>query len=108
MQSVLQKLVQSWKKGSFEPVYVFAGEEPFWVHAATDALLEHALPEADRAFNQSVLYGRDVDARAVASEAKRFPMMAERTVVVVREAQDLRNLEDLAAYVAQPQPQTVL
>ncbi len=108
MQSVLQKLIQSWKKGSFEPVYVFAGEEPFWVHAATEALLELALPEADRAFNQSVLYGRDVDARAVAAEAKRFPMMAERTVVVVREAQDLRNLEDLASYVDQPQLQTVL
>ena len=108
MQSVVNKLVAQWDKGQFAPVYVVAGEEPFFAHALTDALLERALPEADRAFNQSVLYGRDVDARSVESEAKRFPMMAERTVVVVREAQDLRNLEDLAAYVKNPQPQTVL
>lgn len=108
MQAVVNKVVAKWRQGEFAPVYVVAGEEPFFVHALTDALLELALPEADRAFNQSVLYGRDVDARSVESEAKRYPMMAERTVVVVREAQDLRNLEDLATYVKNPQPQTVL
>ena len=108
MQAVVNKVVAKWRQGEFAPVYVVAGEEPFFVHVLTDALLELALPEADRAFNQSVLYGRDVDARSVESEAKRYPMMAERTVVVVREAQDLRNLEDLATYVKNPQPQTVL
>ena len=108
MQAVVNKVVAKWRQGEFSPVYVVAGEEPFFVHVLTDALLELALPEADRAFNQSVLYGRDVDARSVESEAKRYPMMAERTVVVVREAQDLRNLEDLATYVKNPQPQTVL
>jgi DNA polymerase III subunit delta len=94
MQSVVNKLIQSWKSGQFAPVYVFAGEEPYFVNAATEALLELALPEADRVFNQSLLYGRDADARTVMSEAKRFPMMAERTVVVVREAQEMRSLED--------------
>ncbi|MFZ9777427.1 MAG: DNA polymerase III subunit delta [Schleiferiaceae bacterium] len=108
MQAVVNKVVAKWRQGEFSPVYVVAGEEPFFVHVLTDALLELALPEADHAFNQSVLYGRDVDARSVESEAKRYPMMAERTVVVVREAQDLRNLEDLATYVKNPQPQTVL
>ena len=67
MQSVVNKLIQSWKSGQFAPVYVFAGEEPYFVNAATEALLELALPEADRVFNQSLLYGRDADARRTAS-----------------------------------------
>lgn len=104
------------KKGNLKPVYFLQGEEPYDIDRISDAIEQHALTEEERSFNQSILYGKETDIQAVLSEAKRFPMMAPRQVVIVREAQEMRQLiptgEDakcaLTAYAKQPQPTTVL
>lgn len=92
----------------FRPIYFLMGEEPYFIDQLVNRLENEVLDEAEKGFNQSVLYGKDVKAEDVVSEAKRFPMMSERQVVVVKEAQHIRNIEDLKSYADQPQPSTVL
>ena len=85
------------------------GEEPYYIDKISDYIEDNILDEADKGFNQMVLYGRDVSIDDVVSNAKRYPMMAERQVVIVKEAQDLsRTIEKLITYVENPQPTTVL
>lgn len=85
------------------------GEEAYYIDKVSDYIEDNVLDEAEKGFNQMVLYGRDVTIDDIVSNAKRYPMMAERQVVIVKEAQDLsRTIEKLAAYVANPQPSTVL
>ena len=85
------------------------GEEPYYIDAISDFIEKNVLAEEEKGFNQMVLYGRDVAVDEIVSNAKRYPMMAERQVVIVKEAQDLsRTIEKLASYVENPQPTTVL
>ncbi len=100
-------LVQLRKK-EYRPVYVLHGEEPFFIDLISDFIEDKVLSAADKSFNQSVLYGKEVDAMAVADVARRYPMMSERQVVIVKEAQDMKTLADLLAYVEKPMPTTVL
>ncbi len=85
------------------------GEEPYFIDRLSEYLENHLLAEEDRGFNQTILYGRDVSVEDIVGAARRYPMMAERQVVVVREAQDLsRTIDKLEAYAASPTPTTVL
>jgi DNA polymerase-3 subunit delta len=85
------------------------GEEPYYIDRISDYIEQNVLAEEEKGFNQMVLYGRDVTIEDIVSNAKRFPMMAERQVVIVKEAQDLsRNIEKLVSYAQNPQPTTVL
>lgn len=85
------------------------GEEPYYIDAISDYIEDNVLAEEEKGFNQMVLYGRDVSVDDIISNAKRYPMMAERQVVIVKEAQDLsRTVEQLAKYAENPQPSTVL
>ena len=96
-------------KGNIKPIYFLMGEEPYYIDLISDHIEQHLLSEADKGFNQVVLYGRDVSVEAVVDHAKRFPMMADRQVVIVKEAQVLsRTIDKLVAYAKQPQPSTVL
>jgi DNA polymerase-3 subunit delta len=101
-------LLEGFSKGVFPPVIVVGGAESFFIDALTDRLSATALTEDEKAFNASVLYGRDVAAADVVSEARRYPMMAERVLVVVREAQNLKDFDALSAYFKSPNPTTVL
>lgn len=101
-------IVSEIEKKLFKPVYLLHGEEPYYIDIIGNAIYKNALEEDERDFNQSVLYGKDTDVLTVISEAKAFPMMSERRLVVVREAQDLKNIEKLDAYCASPNPSTVL
>ncbi len=97
------------KKGIVKPIYFLYGEEPYYIDKISDYIEDHLLDEAEKGFNQVVLYGRDVSIDDIVSNAKRYPMMAERQVVIVKEAQDLsRTIEQLAPYAENPQPTTVL
>ena len=78
-------LLKTLKKGEYAPLYLFHGEEPYFIDELSRYIEQHALPEADQAFNQMVVYGRDVDARALTDMSSRLPMMAPRQVVIVRE-----------------------
>ena len=105
----VKEIVSDIKNGHVKPIYFLMGDEPYYIDKISDYIEENVLSEAEKGFNQVVLYGRDVDTAQVISECKRYPMMSERTVVIIKEAQDLsRTIENLAPYVEQMQPSTVL
>jgi DNA polymerase-3 subunit delta len=95
------------KKKEYRPVYLLHGEEPFFIDTISKYIEENVLDEAERAFNLSVLYGKDADHKTVVDNARRYPMMAERQVVILKEAQDMKSLEDLKSYAEQPMPSTI-
>jgi len=96
------------KNRKFSPVYFLEGEEPYFMDQISDYILENVLTEDEKGFNQSILYGKDLTIDAIMTAAKRFPMMAERQVVVIREAQNIKNIEDLTSYVERPLQSTIL
>ncbi|WP_435412637.1 DNA polymerase III subunit delta [Psychroserpens mesophilus] len=105
----VKQIVADIKKGQIKPIYFLMGEEPYYIDAISDFIENNILSEEEKGFNQMVLYGRDVAIDDIVSNAKRYPMMAERQVVIVKEAQDLsRTIENLASYASNPQPTTVL
>jgi DNA polymerase-3 subunit delta len=97
------------KQGDFAPVYLLHGEEPYYIDKISKYIEQHGIEEHERDFNLNVFYGRDVSEDALLDALKRFPMMAPRQVVIVREAQDFQgNWANLEAYFAQPVSSTVL
>ena len=106
--ALCRKIVADVRGGVFAPVYLLMGEEPYYPDRACAAIVENALQDHERDFNQTVFYGLDTDAMTVASEARSYPMMADRRLVVLREAQSMKTLEDLAAYCEEPLESTVL
>jgi len=103
------KIVNDIKAGNIKPVYFLMGEEPYYIDKLTEYMEANLLSEDEKGFNQTVLYGRDVTIDDIVSTAKRYPMMAERQVVIVREAQELsRSIDKLEAYAENPMPTTVL
>ena len=96
------------KKGVYRPVYYFMGEEGFYTDRLTDYIAENVLPEDERGFNQTVFYGLDTTMDAVVDAARSFPMMADRQVIIVKEAQLIKNTDALLSYLKHPQPTTVL
>ena len=97
------------KNGIIKPIYFLSGEEPYFIDQISNYIENNILEESEKGFNQMVLYGRDVTIEDIVSNAKRYPMMAERQVIIVKEAQDLsRNIEKLSTYADNPQPTTVL
>lgn len=104
-----KEIVTSIKQGAIKPVYFLMGEEAYYIDAISDFIEKSVLSEEEKGFNQMVLYGRDVSIEDIMSHAKRYPMMAERQVIIVKEAQDLsRTIENLVPYIDNPQPTTVL
>lgn len=102
-------IINSIKKGELKPIYFLMGDEPYFIDQVSDYIEDNVLSEADKGFNQVVLYGRDISIDDIVANAKRFPMMAERQVVIVKEAQALsRNIEKLINYASNPQPSTIL
>ena len=102
-------IINSIKKGELKPIYFLMGDEPYFIDLVCDYIEDNVLSEADKGFNQVVLYGRDTSIDAIISTAKRFPMMAEHQVVIIKEAQALsRTIEKLIDYANNPQPSTVL
>ena len=105
----IRNIVSEIKKGNIKPIYFLMGEEPYYIDKISDFIEENILDEAEKGFNQQVMYGRDSSIEDIVSSAKRFPMMAERQVLIVKEAQDLsRSIEKLVSYAENPQPTTVL
>ena len=107
IDSQCRDLVKDVRNGVFKPVYLLMGDEPYYVDMVCDAILEHCLDESERDFNQTVCYGADVDADTVVTAARRYPMFADRQLVVVKEAQMMKSLEDLAHYCTKTLDSTV-
>lgn len=104
-----KQILDSIKRGDVRSIYFLTGDEPFYIDGISNYIEENLLAEEEKEFNQIVYYGRDIKVEDIISTAKRYPMMAERQVVIIKEAQDLsRTIEDLLPYVENPQPTTVL
>jgi len=103
-----EKIIAEWKKGVFKPVYWLEGEEDYYIDLVTKYAEHHILSEAEAGFNLSILYGRDTDWATVVNACRRYPMFAERQVVVLKEAQQMKDVEKLEGYVDNPLSSTVL
>lgn len=103
------EILRDVRSGVFKPVYFLMGEESYFIDLITEAIIKHALTDDERDFNQTILYGADVpNYGVVVNAAKRYPMMAQRQLVVVKEAQQIPNIEMLSYYLKQPLSSTVL
>ncbi len=103
-----KQIKESIEKKVFYPVYFLMGEEPYYIDVIADLLAEQVLTEDEKEFNQIIIYGRETDIATVISHAKRFPMMANYQVVIVREAQNIDDIEALKAYIENPLTSTIL
>lgn len=101
-------IIKEMKKGDYRPVYFLHGEEPYFIDAVADFAEKNCLNETEKAFNQTVLYGKDINYMNVLDAARRMPMMAPRQLVMIREAQSMRDIASLEAYIKQPALTTVL
>ncbi|SDX13717.1 DNA polymerase III subunit delta [Aequorivita viscosa] len=105
----VKSIINDLKNGTIKPIYFLMGDEPYYIDGISKYIEENVLSEEEKGFNQMVLYGRDITIDDVVSNAKRYPMMAEKQVVIVKEAQDLsRTIENLVNYAKNPQPTTIL
>lgn len=102
------EILSELKKKQFRPLYFLHGSEPYFIDTICDFIEQNALPDSEKAFNQVVLYGRDVDHLAVIDQARRYPMMSPFQVVILKEAQEMKDLKDLEKYVQNPLQSTIL
>ncbi len=102
------KIISDLKKKEYSPVYFLSGDEPFYIDQITNYIQENVLNESELTFNLTIVYGKDSDVGNIIDSAKRFPMMSTHQIVIVREAQDLKNFEDLTHYIENPLKSTLL
>ena len=103
------QLITDIKGGKIAPIYFLMGEEAYYIDVISDYIESYVLQEEEKGFNQMVLYGKEVSIQDIVSNSKRYPMMAERQVIIVKEAQNLtKTIEQLVEYAKNPQPTTVL
>jgi DNA polymerase-3 subunit delta len=108
MAASFEEIMSDLKNRIYKPVYFLTGEEPYYIDIITSYIEENVLPEEEKAFNQIVMYGEETNVVAVSETARRFPMMSNQQVVIVKEAQSLKKIEDLAYYVEKPLQSTIL
>ncbi|NDV14894.1 DNA polymerase III subunit delta [Muricauda sp. TY007] len=105
----VKEIVSEINKGNPKPIYFLMGEEPYYIDRISQYIAENVLTEDEKGFNQMVLYGKETSVDEIVANAKRFPMMAQHQVVIVKEAQHLsRTIENLVSYAENPQPTTIL
>lgn len=103
-----EKIIGEWKKKSFRPLYWLEGDEPYFIDQVVNYAEHHILTESEASFNLTVFYGRDADWASVVNACRRYPMFADRQVVLIKEAQHMRDIEKLEGYIEKPLPSTVL
>jgi len=101
-------LMNDLKNKIYHPVYFFHGDEPFFIDILSDYIEDHVLSDQEKEFNQTIVYGKDCDVTTIVSYARRFPMMANYQVLIVKEAQALEKIETFQPYMENPQPSTIL
>ena len=104
-----EQIIQQLRSKKYSPVYFLMGEEPFYIDEITNYIAGNILTEEEKAFNQTIIYGKDTDDLTnVIHAARRYPMMAQHQVIIVKEAQNYKNIEDLSVYVENPLDTTIL
>lgn len=104
----VDQISQDLRQGKKQPVYLLHGEEPYYIDQLVQALDQYVLDEAGKAFNQSIVYGKETEVRSIIDEAMQYPMMASHRQIIVKEAQELKKIQDLTAYCSKPAASTVL
>lgn len=102
------KIIHEIQKGHFKPIYYLMGEEDYYIDKLSEFILNSALNEDEKDFNSNILYGNDVSIKDVINVAREFPVMAKRRVVIIREAQQIKDIDSLMGYLENPLPSTVL
>jgi DNA polymerase-3 subunit delta len=103
-----RRILSDVQKKIYKPVYLLMGEEPYFIDLVSDYMASHILSEEARSFNQLILYGKDISATQLIETARRFPMMSAQQVIIVREAQQMKNIDMLEVYAKAPMPSTIL
>lgn len=103
-----EEIIRKIKDKQYSPIYYLMGEESYYIDLISDYISENILNETEKEFNQTILYGADVDVATVINAAKRYPMMSEYQVIVVKEAQAINNIEELSFYIQKPLKSTIL
>ncbi len=101
------KIIANWKKNVFDAVYWLEGEEPFYIDQVVDYAEKHLLAESEQAFNMTIFYGKDADWAQVINACKRYPVFAEKQVVILKEAQHMGQIEKLLSYIENPLSSTI-
>ena len=104
----VEEILQNLKNKIYHPIYLLQGEEPYYIDVISEYIEEHILTDSEKEFNQNVLYGRDVDAPTLINHARRYPMMANYQVLIIKEAQEIKDLEGILPYVQNPLSSTLL
>ncbi|AEE48208.1 DNA polymerase III subunit delta [Haliscomenobacter hydrossis] len=102
------EILKSLKQKQYKPLYFLHGDEAYFIDVISDYIENEVLNEGERAFNQTIVYGKDVDHLAIVDTARRYPMMAQHQVLILKEAQDMKTLKDLQTYVEKPLDSTIL
>jgi len=100
-------IIKEIKNKNFQPIYFLHGEEPYYIDAISDAVIDHCLEDHERGFNQSIIYGKSAEPQMLINELKSFPMGSEKRLVVLKEAQYFNKIEELCIYLENPNPSTV-
>ncbi len=108
MALTYEEIISDLKNRIFKPVYFLAGEEPYYIDLITDYIQDKVLPESEKAFNQIILYGDTTNITTIIDTARRFPMMSSHQVLIIKEAQTLKKIEDLIVYLEKPLASTIL
>lgn len=108
MEITYEEIISDIKKRIFKPVYFLAGEEPYYIDLITDYIEQNILPESEKSFNQMVVYGEDTSVSNIIEMSRKYPMMATHQVIIVKEAQVVKKIEDLIIYVEKPLLSTIL
>lgn len=103
-----EEIIDNLQKKIYHPVYFLMGDETYFVDKISDYIADHVLTDAEKGFNLTILYGKDLDPSTIIGHARRFPMMANYQVVIVREAQNIKNIEELEPYIKSPLNSTIL
>ena len=107
--SELKKMITSFKKDGYKPVYFLMGEEPYFIDFLSDHFTNNVISEEEKSFNQVVLYGKDVSVNDIMSQARQYPFMGDKMLVVVKEAQELvKTIDQFSSYFKSVQPSTIL
>lgn len=104
----VEKIISEWKIGAFKPIYWLEGEEPYFIDKVVDYAEHKILSESEAGFNLTVFYGKDADWTAVVNACRRYPMFSDKQVVLLKEAQHMKEIEKLEGYVGKPLNSTIL
>ncbi|MDP3644365.1 MAG: DNA polymerase III subunit delta [Bacteroidota bacterium] len=108
MAFTFEEIISNLQKKIYHPIYFLMGEEAYFIDKISNYITDHVLSDAEKGFNQSVLYGKDLEPHTIMANARRFPMMANHQVIIVREGQNIRKIEELESYARNPLSSTIL